>query len=70
MTKQKSAATVNQGGAGKPDQGQPDEFDGIVGNVGESGERPSPGDRDRGETSGADQSGGAADAGTARDRAG
>jgi hypothetical protein len=69
MTKHSAGATINQGGASKPTQEQRDgEFDDIAGNVTEKGEKPSPSDRDRGETSSA-ESGGALDAETAHDRA-
>lgn len=54
MSKREGGPTVNQGGASKP---TPDEaaaeFD-IAGNVAEKGQKPSPGDRERGETSDAD----------------
>ena len=70
MTRNSGGETINQGGAAKPDRGEPDEFDGIAGNARKQSEKPSPGDRDRGETSRADEGGNVADAGTARDRAG
>jgi len=50
MTKHSGGPTINQGGAAKP---QAEEF-GIAGNAKLKGEKPSPGDRDRGETSAAD----------------
>jgi hypothetical protein len=69
MTKNSGGATINQGGASKPTAEERDrEFDGITGNVAERGEKPSPGDRARGETNTA-ESGGAIDLDTARDRA-
>jgi hypothetical protein len=47
---------VNQGGASKPKGDERDrEFAGITGNAPEQGEKPSPADRDRGETSSADE---------------
>lgn len=46
--------TVNQGGASKrPEKERDAGLDAIVGNVAEKGEKPSPSDRDRGETSSA-----------------
>jgi hypothetical protein len=54
MTSKKGGPTVNQGGASKKTADEATaEFD-ITGNVAEKGEKPSPADRDRGETSGAD----------------
>jgi hypothetical protein len=54
MSKDKSGPTVNQGGASKPTADEKAaEFD-IAGNVAEKGQKPSPSDRDRGETSEAD----------------
>ena len=69
MTKNSGGATINQGGASKPTQAERDrEFDGIVGNVAEKGETPSPGEQERGESNSA-ESGGAIDLDTAHDRA-
>jgi hypothetical protein len=54
MTKRSGGPTINQGGASKPTADEAArEFD-IAGNVAEKGEKPSPGDLERGETSGAD----------------
>ena len=54
MTRHSGGATINQGGASKPTADEAAaEFD-ITGNVAEKGGKPSPGDRERGETSGAD----------------
>jgi hypothetical protein len=54
MTKDKSGATVNQGGASKPTKDEAAaEFD-TTGNVAAKGQKPSPANRDRGETSDAD----------------
>ena len=69
MTKHSGGATINQGGASRPDQEERDrEFAGIAGNAAEKGETPSPGSRERGETSSADDSP-AIDVDTVRDRA-
>jgi hypothetical protein len=69
MTKNSGGATINQGGASKPTQDERDaEFDDITGNLAERGEKPSPGSRERGETSSQDV-GGALDVDSARDRA-
>jgi len=55
MTSHKGGPTVNQDGASKPTGDERDrEFAGITGNAAAKGEKPSPGDRDRGETSSAD----------------
>jgi hypothetical protein len=68
MTKHSGGATINQGGASRPTADEAAaEFD-ITGNVAEKGEKPSPGKRDRGETT-SEESGGAIDADTAHDRA-
>jgi hypothetical protein len=68
MTKHKGGATINQGGASTPTRDERDaEFD-VTGNVAEKGEKPSPGGRERGETTSA-ESGGAADFDAAHDRA-
>jgi hypothetical protein len=54
MTKHSGGATINQGGASKPTQDEAArEFD-ITGNAELKGEKASPGNRDRGETSTAD----------------
>jgi hypothetical protein len=56
MTRNSGGPTINQGGASEPDREERDrEFADIAGNAGEKGEKPSPGDRDRGETSTADR---------------
>jgi hypothetical protein len=73
MTKHKGGATINRGGASKPTKEERDaEFD-VTGNVAEKGENPSPGDRERGETTSAErgsaESGGAADFDAAHERA-
>jgi hypothetical protein len=68
MTKHSGGATINQGGASKPTQDERNaEFD-VTGNVAEKGENPSPGGRDRGETT-SSESGGAADLDAAHERA-
>jgi hypothetical protein len=54
MTKDKGGATVNQGGASKPTADEAARAFDISGNVAGKGEKPSPSDRERGETSGAD----------------
>jgi hypothetical protein len=54
MTKHSGGPTINQGGASKPNADEAArEFD-ITGNVAEKGQKPSPGARDRGETSDTD----------------
>jgi hypothetical protein len=58
MTKHSGGATINRGPAPEPDR---DEVGEVAGNVREKGGDPSPDDRERGETSGADP--------TAHDRA-
>ena len=69
MTKTKGGPTINQGGASRPTRdGRDREFDAITGNAAEKGEDPSPDDRDRGETSSADDPA-AIDRDTAHDRA-
>jgi hypothetical protein len=69
MTRNSGGPTVNQGGASKPTRDERDrEFAGIAGNAEEKGEKPSPGDRDRGETSSADDPA-PVDLDTAHDRA-
>lgn len=60
MTRNSGGATVNSGPAPEPDR---DEVGEVAGNARTKGEDPSPDDRDRGETSSADDC-------TARDRAG
>ncbi|MEA3002849.1 MAG: hypothetical protein QOH81_1637 [Sphingomonadales bacterium] len=54
MTRHKGGPTVNTGGAGKPDADEAAAGFDIAGNAKEKGERPSPGARERGETSSAD----------------
>jgi hypothetical protein len=69
MTRHSGGPTINQGGASKPTEDERDrEFAGITGNAAAKGEKPSPGDRDRGETSSADDPA-AIDLDTAHDRA-
>jgi hypothetical protein len=54
MTRHKGGPTINRGGASKPTAEERDaEFE-IAGNAKLKGEEPSPGDRERGETSSAD----------------
>ena len=68
MSDDKSGGTVNSGGTPKPPQDEAAaEFD-ITGNAAVKGEKPSPADRERGETSNA-ESGGAIDLDNAHDRA-
>ena len=68
MTKNSGGATINQGGASKPAADEAAaEFD-IAGNVAEKGEEPSPGKRERGETTSAD-TGSPIDLDLAHDRA-
>jgi hypothetical protein len=69
MTKHSGGATINRGGASGPTRKERDRgFAGITGNAEEKGEKPSPGNRDRGETSSADEPA-PVDLETARDRA-
>jgi hypothetical protein len=69
MTKNSGGDTINQGGASKPTQAERGaEFDGIAGNVTQRGEEPSPGARERGETS-SDEDSAPIDLDTAHDRA-
>jgi hypothetical protein len=65
MTKHSGGVPINRGPAPGPDR---DRIGEVAGNAREKGEKPSPGDRERGETSRAD---GAApvDLDTAHDRA-
>ena len=68
MTRNKGGPTINQGGASAPTKEERDrEFAGITGNAREQGEKPSPDDRERGETASADR--GAIDVDSVRDRA-
>jgi hypothetical protein len=54
MSKRSGRPTINQGGASKPNADETAaEFD-VTGNVAEKGQKASPSDRDRGETSDAD----------------
>ena len=54
MTRHSGGPTINQGGASKPNADEAAaEFD-VTGNVAEKGQKPSPSDRDRGETSDAE----------------
>jgi hypothetical protein len=69
MTKHSGGATINQDGASSSAQEELDgEFAGVAGDAAEKGEKPSPGHRDRGETSSADGAS-AIDVDCARDRA-
>ena len=69
MTKNSGGGTINQGGASKPTQEERDApFDGIAGNLAERGETPSPGKRERGESTSAD-TGSPVDIDAAHDRA-
>ena len=54
MTRHKSGATVNQGGASKPTADEAAAGFDIAGNAAAKGGEPSPSDRARGETSGAE----------------
>jgi hypothetical protein len=54
MTKHSGGPTINQGSASRPNADEAARAFDITGNVAEKGEKPSPGARDRGETSGAD----------------
>lgn len=65
MTKNSGGATINRGPAPEPDR---DEVGEVAGNVREKGEDASPDDRDRGETSSADNPS-PVDLDTAHDRA-
>jgi hypothetical protein len=56
MTKHSGGPTINAGGASRPkSEERQAEFD-VAGNAKLKGETPSPGDRERGETSSADDS--------------
>jgi hypothetical protein len=52
--KERDSSTVNKGGAAEPDAEERAREYEIAGNVERKGEKPSPSDRQRGETSGAD----------------
>jgi hypothetical protein len=65
MTKHSGGATINRGPAPGRER---DEVGEVAGNAGRKGEKPSPGDRDRGETSSADDPA-PVDLDTAHDRA-
>lgn len=68
MSSDSGGATINQGGASKPEaEKEAAEFD-IGGNVAEKGEEPSPAKRERGETTSAD-TGSPIDLDLAHDRA-
>jgi hypothetical protein len=70
MTKNSGGPTINQGGASTPTQEERDRaFAGITGNAEEKGEKPSPDDRERGETSSADDGQPPIDLESAHDRA-
>ncbi len=70
MTKDSGGATINQGGASKPSSEESDrELAGIAGNAAEKGEKPSPADRERGETSSAEGGSSSIDIDSAHDRA-
>jgi hypothetical protein len=67
MTKNSGGPTINTGGASRPRaEDRNAEFD-VAGNAKRKGEDPSPGDRERGETSSADP--GCIDMDAAHDRA-
>ena len=68
MSGRNESETINTGGAGEPTQDERDREYDIAGNVAEKGEEPSPGKRERGESTSAD-SAAPIDAGTAHDRA-
>jgi hypothetical protein len=69
MTSNSGDATINQSGASKPTAEERDaDREAIAGNAAEHGEKPSPADRKRGETSRA-EGGGAVDLDAAHDRA-
>ena len=51
MTKHSDGATINQGGASKPTIDEAASVFVVTGNAERRGEKPSPGDRGRGETS-------------------
>jgi hypothetical protein len=65
MTKHSGGPTINRGPAPRPER---DEIGEVAGNAARKGEDPSPGGRDRGETSSADDPA-PVDLGTAHDRA-
>jgi hypothetical protein len=65
MTKHSGGSTINRGAAPQPER---DEIGEVAGNAERKGEKPSPGSRDRGETSSADDPG-PVDLDTAHDRA-
>jgi hypothetical protein len=65
MTKHSGGATINRGSAPEPER---DEVGEVAGNAERKGEKPSPGDRGRGETSSADDPA-PVDLDTAHDRA-
>jgi hypothetical protein len=69
MTKHGGGPTINQGGASKPTQDERDSEFEIAGNAELKGETPSPGGRDRGETSSADEAPCPVDMEAAHDRA-
>jgi hypothetical protein len=54
MSKRQAGPTINQGGASKPDADEAARAFDLTGNAKERGEKPSPSDRERGETSEAD----------------
>jgi hypothetical protein len=68
MTRHSGGPTINQGGASKPTAGEAARDWDVTGNVAEKGQKPSPGGRDRGETSDADPAA-AVDPEEAHDRA-
>jgi hypothetical protein len=68
MTKHSGGATINQGGAPKPTADEARAEFAIAGNVAKKGEEPSPGKRERGETTSAD-AGSPVDLDSAHDRA-
>jgi hypothetical protein len=68
MTKDSGGATINPDGASKPTQERSAEF-AVDGNISKKAEKPSLGTRGRGDGT-SEESGGAVDMDTARDRAG
>jgi hypothetical protein len=70
MTSNSGGETIDQGGASTPTHEERDrEFAGIAGNAAEKGEKPSPADRERGETSSAEGGSSPIDIDSAHDRA-
>jgi hypothetical protein len=70
MTEHSGGATADQGGAPEPAQEERDrEFAGIAVDAAEKGEKPPPGEHERGETPSADADSPAIDIDSAHDRA-